>query len=154
MSGLRLVGPVAGREAELEAVLRTLPRWFGVEASLLDYARDTSRFPTLVAEGDAGVQGFLTLRPHFDRAWEVHCMAVRATARGGGIGTALLAHAEAFARARGVRFLQVKTIAPAHPSPEYAETRAFYAVRGFEPLEVFPALWGPANPCLQLVKAL
>lgn len=37
---------------------------------------------------------------------------------------------------------------------EYAETRAFYRARGYTPLEVFPTLWSPRNPALQLVKVL
>ena len=36
----------------------------------------------------------------------------------------------------------------------YAETRRFYLAMGFEPLEEFPSLWGPANPALQLIKSL
>ena len=40
------------------------------------------------------------------------------------------------------------------PSPEYAETRGFYAKIGYLPLEVFPELWGPRLPVLQLVKTL
>jgi hypothetical protein len=28
----------------------------------------------------------------------------------------------------------------------------FYYAMGFKPLEVFPELWAPHNPCLQLVK--
>jgi hypothetical protein len=66
----------------------------------------------------------------------------------------LLAHAERFVRGRGAKFLQVKTVAHTSPSPEYAETRKFYEARGFTPLEIFPELWNPRNPALQLVKLL
>lgn len=40
------------------------------------------------------------------------------------------------------------------PSPEYAETRRFYASVGYTALEMFPELWGPRLPVLQLVKGL
>ncbi len=56
--------------------------------------------------------------------------------------------------AREVRLLQVKTLAAAHPSPEYAETRAFYRAMGYAELEVFAQLWGPGLPVLQWVKGL
>jgi len=61
---------------------------------------------------------------------------------------------ERWLQERGVRFLQVKTLADSHPSKEYAETRAFYASLGYKPLEVFLTLWGPRLPVLQLVKYL
>lgn len=40
------------------------------------------------------------------------------------------------------------------PDPGYVKTRAFYQARGFVSLEVFPTLWGPANPALQMIKSL
>jgi len=39
-------------------------------------------------------------------------------------------------------------------SPGYAATRRFYEAIAFEPIEVFPALWGPDNPCLLMLKGL
>ena len=81
-------------------------------------------------------------------------MAVQACQRNRGLGKALLQAAESWAQGRGGRFMQVKTIAPSNPSPEYAETRAFYVKAGYVPLEEFPLLWSKSNPCLQLVKAL
>ena len=71
-----------------------------------------------------------------------------------GIGRRMLEHAEALLVADGVEYLQVKTLSPAHPDPGYALTRAFYLAQGFRPLEEFPTLWDPANPALQMVKAL
>ncbi len=50
--------------------------------------------------------------------------------------------------------MQVKTLSDRHPDAGYKKSRAFYAACGFRPLEEFPALWDPANPALQLVKAL
>ena len=70
------------------------------------------------------------------------------------MGRALLAHVEGWLLDRGAAFLQVKTIAATCDDAAYAETREFYARTGFVPLEVFPELWSPRHPCLQLVKAL
>ena len=137
-----------------ETVLRSLPRWFGVEAALQAYVDDTQRLPTFSMHAGQDLVGFVTLRPHFTPSWEVHCLAVHADRRGQGLGTQLMQQAERWAVAQGARLMQVKTIADTHPSPEYAQTRAFYAARGYLPLEVFPTLWSPQHPVLQLVKVL
>lgn len=42
-------------ESECEQVLRSLPRWFGREETLVKYAQDTSRLPTFVICGDEAV---------------------------------------------------------------------------------------------------
>ncbi len=131
-----------------------MPRWFGIEEALLMYASDTGKLPTFAIEQDARITGFLSLQEHFPVSWEVHCIAIAAEARNSGQGTLLLAHAERWLRERGVRFIQIKTVSATSPSPEYAESRKFYAARGYVPLEVFPNLWSPSNPALQLVKSL
>jgi GNAT superfamily N-acetyltransferase len=149
-----IVGPNIRREAEIEAILRSLPGWFGIEKALLMYVADSAAKPTFAAEVDGRLIGFLTLTRHFASSWEIHCMAVSAQHRNQMVGTKLLAAAERQARTQGVTFLQVKTVAESSPSPEYAQTRRFYLARGFVPLEVFPSLWDTWNPALQLVKAL
>lgn len=151
---MQIEGPASGIQEACEVVLRTLPKWFGIEASLVQYARDTVTLPTFVVRDARDVVGFLTLRQHFRDAWEVHCIALRASHRGRGIGRALHEHVERWLVERGARVLQVKTMAESNSSPEYAETRRFYAAIGYTALEVFPELWGPRLPVLQLVKAL
>ena len=98
-----------GVAEQCERVLRTLPLWFGIESSLLEYVQDTERFPTFVARAGTDILGFVTVREHFAEAWEVHCIAVTAAARNQGVGRALHAHVERWLTARGVRLLQVKT---------------------------------------------
>lgn len=149
-----IIGPQVHRESECEAVLRTLPKWFGIEHALLMYARDSAVMPTFALTEAGGIVGFLTLREHFPSAWEIHCLAIRAEARGQGLGSRLLSHAEGWLGAHGVRFLQVKTVAATNPSRAYAQTREFYARRGFTPIEVFPTLWDSHNPALQCIKVL
>jgi GNAT superfamily N-acetyltransferase len=151
---MKIIGPELQREKDVEAILRSLPRWFGIEKALRMYVADSALKPTFATEGDGQLTGFLTLTRHFPQAWEVHCIAVAAAHRNAGVGSALLAHAEGFVKSQGARFLQVKTVAGTSSSPEYAETREFYAARGFTPLEVFPQLWDPHNPALQLIKLL
>jgi GNAT superfamily N-acetyltransferase len=151
---MRITRAAGDVEAECEAVLRSLPRWFGQEDSLLDFVRGTSRLPTFVSMACDGIDGFVTVEQHFPQAFEVVCLAVRESMHGRGIGRTLIEAAIAWARERGGLVLQVKTLAPSHPSTAYAQTRAFYASVGFVPLQVFPMLWGERHPCLQLVKSL
>jgi GNAT superfamily N-acetyltransferase len=151
---MEMIGPSVDRTTDCEAILRSLPQWFGIERALLMYARDSSTMPTFALQDGSELMGFLTLREHFPEAWEVHCIAVRAASRRQGHGSQLLAHAEAWLVKRGVRFLQVKTVAATSTSKEYAETREFYRHRGFTPIEVFPTLWDAHNPALQSIKML
>ena len=118
------------------------------------YARDSGTFPTFALEVERRLAAFISLQQHFPESWEVHCIAVAAGGRGQGMGSKLLEHAENWLRNKGARFVQIKTVAESSPSPEYAETRGFYAAKGYAPLEVFPTLWHPRNPALQLVKSL
>jgi GNAT superfamily N-acetyltransferase len=145
--------PALAPATHAERILRSLPRWFGIEQALLQYAADSHRYPTFLAEEGEPV-GFITVHEHFPSSWEVHCVAVHAAHRGKGVGRQLHTHAEAWLRRQDAQFLQVKTLAAFHPSPEYAETRRFYKAMGYTPLEVFPTLWVPKLPVLQLVKCL
>lgn len=149
-----IIGPKLDREQECEVILRSLPKWFGIEESLQMFVRDSKLVPSFGFESDSQLSGFISLTKHFARAWEVHCIAVDATNRNKGIGTKLLNHAEAWLASQGVKFLQIKTIADTSEDPYYAETREFYVRNGYEPIEVFPDLWAPTNPALQLVKYL
>ncbi len=151
---MKLLGPELQREAECEAVLRSLPMWFGIEESLLMDARDSGRLPTFALEEESHVVGFLSLQEHLPLSWEVHCVAIAAAARNRGYGMQLLTHAEHWFKAQGVRVLQIKTVSASSPSTHYAQTRQLYASRGYFPVEEFPLLWSPRNPALQLIKVL
>lgn len=141
-------------EADCERVLRSLPRWFGIEQALVEYVRDSSLMSTFVTTRDGVINGFLTLRKHFAPSFEIHCMAVHASSRGTGRGRALVEHVQDWVRREGGRFLQVKTVDASGRSAAYDETRGFYERMGFVPLEVFPTLWDAHNPCLQMIKHL
>ena len=151
---MKIVGPQLDRASECEAILRTLPGWFGIERALLMYKDDSAKLPTFAMEQDGRIVGFLTLREHFPTACEVHCMAIEAEARGKGLGSRLLEHSEDWLRKRGVEFLQVKTVAATSDSPEYAQTRKFYEAMRFVPIEIFPELWDPWNPALLCMKRI
>jgi GNAT superfamily N-acetyltransferase len=148
-----LEGPTANAGRDCERVLRTLPRWFGIERSLLAYAASTERLPTFVARDDGGrVIGFISVAEQAPQDWELHCIAVDAAFRRRGVGRRLHRHAELWLAAAGARALEVKTLAPSHPDREYAETRQFYEGIGYVPDE--DADDGPHLPVLQLVKPI
>jgi ribosomal protein S18 acetylase RimI-like enzyme len=132
------------------SVLEELPEWFGIAESVEQYIRDVAELPTFAVGRDA----FLSLKLHSAAAAEIYVMGVRPETQGRGAGTALVQAAEEFLRARGVEFLQVKTLGPSHPSTHYARTRRFYESRGFRPLEELAGVWDESNPCLIMVKHL
>jgi coenzyme F420-0:L-glutamate ligase / coenzyme F420-1:gamma-L-glutamate ligase len=138
----------AERSRIAEHVLRDLPEWFAIEEATQAYIREAAGLTTLAA----GDSGFLCLKRHTPRAAEIYVMGVRRDARRTGVGRALVRAAEAWCAAGGVEYLQVKTVAATKANEHYARTRTFYEAMGFVPLEVFPELWDPRNPALQLVK--
>lgn len=135
-----------------EAILMSLPDWFGLPASIDAYRRGMPDGMTWVT-GDP-IVGFVTVRRRFAHAAEVQVMGVRRECHRRGIGRALVRQAERDLRADGVRLLQVKTVGPSSSNAPYARTRRFYAALGFAPLEELPDLWDAHNPCLLMVKAL
>jgi len=139
----------AERSRLCEQVLRDLPEWFGIEEATAAYIRDVAELPTFRIGDDA----FLSLKLHTPLAAEVYVMGVRRAQHGQGLGSTLLRAAEAYLRARGVEYLQVKTLGPSDPDAGYAKTRSFYLARGFVPLEEIHGFW-EHNPCLLLVKRL
>ena len=151
---MQIIGPALNERTQCEEVLRSLPMWFGIEHALVMFADDSVRLPTFAAVEGTKVIGFISLLQHFPHAWEVHCIAVRAESRNKGYGKALMAHAERWLAGQGVSLLQVKTVAATSASKEYALTREFYFRVGYQPVEVFPELWDPHNPALQLIKVL
>lgn len=138
-----------------EAVLRSVPEWFGIEEANRAYIASLRRLPGAVAEEvGGGVVGFIALEEHGPGSVEIHVLAVHRERHRRGIGTALVAWAEDRCRRRGVRWLHVKTRGPSTPDANYERTRRFYLARGFEPLFETSGLWGPTNAALILVKRL
>jgi ribosomal protein S18 acetylase RimI-like enzyme len=151
---LTIHGPILGLGTRCAPILRALPQWFGIESGTLHYIKAIDDLPTFTATLNGEFAGFLTLKQHFAHAAEIYVMGVDARFHRQGCGRALLAAAETYLRQQGVEYIQVKTLSPSHPDPNYALTRKFYAAVGFRSLEEFPTLWNEANPCLLLVKWL
>jgi coenzyme F420-0:L-glutamate ligase / coenzyme F420-1:gamma-L-glutamate ligase len=139
----------AERSRIAEAVLRDLPEWFGIEEATREYIEHAAVLPTFAVEPELG---FLCVKRHTPAAAEVYVMGVRRANHRAGLGRALLEEAESWCRARGVRYLHVKTLGPSRSSRCYDATRKFYQAMGFVPLEELHGLWDEENPTLVLVK--
>ncbi len=153
-NAVRIVPLSPTHAVQVERLARTLPAWFGIEEGLQDLRRCAETQPGNIALIDGDVTGFVTLDQPFPDTWEITWMAVAPDHHRQGIGRALIDAVIADARASDARLLHVKTLADTHPSPEYAQTRAFYEALGFQRLVVLPDLWGPETPCLLLVRPL
>ncbi len=150
----KIEGPLFQQSPVCVPILRSLPDWFGIEAAILEYEREIEHLPTFLANEDGSVLGFLSLKQHNPFSAEIYVMAVQLQAHRGGIGRALVAAADFYARNLGIEYMQVKTLAASRPNEEYARTRAFYEALGFRPLEAFSRIWDENNPCLVMVKRL
>jgi ribosomal protein S18 acetylase RimI-like enzyme len=133
-------------------VLSDLPEWFGIPEAVDAYVRDVNDLPMFGYVDGGSVIGFLSLKLHTEFAAEAYVLGVKRAWHRRGVGGCLFWRAEQMLRARRFAYLTVKTVADVSPSNAYAATRNFYEAIGFSPVEVFPTLWGPGNPCLFMIK--
>ena len=134
-----------------DAIIASLPEWFGLEEGIQECAEAVRTQPGLVCERDGRTVGFLTVVRPSDVTAEISWLAVQAGERGDGVGTRLVEGLVADLSGSGVRLLLVKTLSDREdPGPEYAATRAFYLARGFTPAAELE-LFGPENP-IQLMS--
>lgn len=136
------------------AILGDLPAWFGIPQSVDAYVAEVETLPMFGwFEGGEAV-GFIALKRHNRFAAEAFVLGIKRAWHRRGIGRQLFAHARQFLAADGCLYLTVKTVAQDDPDAPYARTRRFYEAIGFVPVEIFPTLWSPANPCLLMILAL
>jgi len=135
-----------------DKILRALPNWFGDEYSLADYVAGVGDKPFYCAYDGASPVGFVSILPHNPHTAEIYVMGILETHHRMGIGKKLVEICQDYCRTHGHEFLTVKTLAATHPDPYYAKTRKFYESMGFKPIEIFPTLWGEANPCLFMAQ--
>ena len=134
-------------------ILGSLPDWFGIPEANEHYVRAGARLPGYLASTDGEVVGVALVERHFPESAEIHLIAVSPEHHGRGVGTALVRAAEEDLLADGAQVLQVKTVGPSFEDEGYAATRAFYAARGFVPLQEHDGLdWD--GPTLVLVRFL
>lgn len=132
------------------AILRALSQWFGIESAIVEYGEDLKSLDGFTASEGDGLIGFVGLKRYGTASVEINVIGVHPEHRGKGLGSALLKAVESSLDG-SVRLLHMKTLAPTHPDPNYAETRAFWKAKGFIPMDAHE-LWGEENPCLIMVK--
>jgi ribosomal protein S18 acetylase RimI-like enzyme len=151
---VNIEGPCSGKGRVCEPILRALPAWFGIEASLACFIREIDALPTWLACEDEQVVGFMSVKQHTPYAAELYCMGLLPKMHRKGIGRALLVEAQEWLTDHNVEYLQVKSLGPSAGDENYAMTRAFYDAMGFRPLEEFKQIWDEHNPCLIMVMRL
>ncbi len=153
-SGVRILPPATGLSGVCEPILRSAPKWFGIEEAIVAYAQATESIPTIMAmHGDEAI-GFMTIEQHYPSSAELHVLCIRPEWHRKGIGRALLEASEKHTRRIGARFLQVKTLSPRRECSYYTQTRLWYEAMDFTPLTELLTLWDENTPCLQLIKVL
>jgi hypothetical protein len=96
---LRIESGVARPEV-VDALLRELPEWFGIDEAIEEYVTRSAQLPTYTAVLDGEPVGVLVLEHHPDRVAEFYVLATARRLHRRGIGRALIEAAErALARA-------------------------------------------------------
>ncbi len=144
--------------AGCDAIIRSLPYFFGQELGIAECAHAVRSQPGLVLVDDTRmVLGFLTYASHHPSSAEITWMAVHQDVRRTGIGRRLIAHLVEVAMRDGFQMLFVVTLGPSALEPDvsdgYGGTRRFYEATRFVPLKELDS-WGPDSPGLVLARAL
>lgn len=136
------------------SILRSLPKWFGIESAILDYVNDVKKMDTWVVESEEKPVGFISINKHNPKTAEIHVMGILEDHHHKGIGKFMIETVESELHKEGIKCLTVKTLSENRPDENYDKTRQFYIKMGFTPIEEFKTLWGEHNPCLMLIKAI
>jgi ribosomal protein S18 acetylase RimI-like enzyme len=152
MPETRKVTDTAEKSSICNDILRALPSWFGVEASIIDYVNQVQVLPFYASFDYGKAIGFVALKPHNPFTSEIYVMGILKEYHRQGIGRGLVDCCERYSCDNNVEYLTVKTLDESRKSNSYEKTRLFYLSMGFKPLEVFPTLWDKDNPCLLMVK--
>jgi GNAT superfamily N-acetyltransferase len=129
-----------------DAIVASLPDWFGLEQGILDCATAVRTEEGLVALEAEVVRAFCTWTSDGAVA-EITWMAAHRGARRQGHGRALIEALRDVLRDRGITEVRVKTLSSRHPDPGYGQTRAFYRAVGFEEVAELD-VWGLDNPAV------
>lgn len=152
-AGSASLRPMARADAaDALRLVRSLPEWFN-DAGAARLALDLATHEGLVAE-EAGALVGLVVYEVRDETAEIAWLAVERARHGRGLGTLLCDRFEECVRARGVRSVEVSTLADTIDYPPYDATRRFYLRRGFRRVRVDVAHWGAGNDRLLLRKPL
>jgi len=137
-----------------ETILRTLPQWFGVDESLVEYINTVGEYPFFAAFDGDNCVGFFCGKIHHNINGDIYVCGVHPDFHGFGIGTQLCHALEKYFIDFGCEYIMVKTLSPLRMSNHYEATRKFYHAVGFKDFYTNHEIWGEDNPCLIMVKNL
>ena len=63
-----VTGPHRGLGTRCEAILRSLPNWFGIEEAIVEYVQAIDTLDTFVAEVGDLLVGFMSVKRHFKKS--------------------------------------------------------------------------------------
>ena len=140
-----------------EEILRRLPDWFGIEASLMDYVNTVEKYPFFGAFKDEAYErkicvGFFSGMIHHERTGEIYVCGLHPEHHRRGLGKKLYEVLEDYFMKQCCEYVMVKTLSPLHSDAHYALTRKFYQKMGFKDFYTDDAIWGHENPCLIMIK--
>ncbi len=140
------------RSEVCDKILRSLPKWFGIESSIVDYVKDVQTMETWASYSNNELTGFISINKHNTATAEIHVVGVIEAFHKKGIGKILIQEAEKYLIEQNFKYLTVKTLSELRADENYEKTRHFYLAMDFAPVEVFKTLWGEHNPCLLMIK--
>lgn len=152
-NGVRWISGARLKEHIAETILSDLPEWFGIPESTREYIENSRTMPFFACVKNGEYAGFIVLKETSQYTAEIYVMGVLKKYHRTGIGRMLFESFTAYAKSKGYKFLQVKTVDGGHYA-EYDRTRLFYEKMGFKKLECFPTLWDEHNPCLVMVQVV
>jgi ribosomal-protein-serine acetyltransferase len=137
-----------------QKILRSLPKWFGIESAINNYVKQSPNLPMLTIKVAGEVVGFVSIKKHNEQSCEIYVLGILPNFHRRGLGYKLMNECFSYLRRENVKYIQVKTLGPTRENHEYEGTRKFYELLGFAPLEELPDFWNEDNPCLIMVKRL
>ncbi len=157
LTSARLRNLSAADRPRIEEITRAVGRFrddeIPVALEVFDAALGTGSdsYNVLGADLDSSLVGWICWGPTpctlgtYDLYW----MAVEPAVQGHGIGTALLEEME-HRLAGHARLIIIETAG----RPDYTDTRAFYAARGYSPVATIPDFYAPGDDQVVFVKAV
>lgn len=133
-------------------ILRSLPKWFGIEESIKEYVKGVCYKDFFLASKDTEYVGFFAIDyPHKNVA-NLYVLGIKEAYHHKGVGTMIYSHVEDYIKSLGYRYISVQTLSPKSSDEYYAKTREFYHKQGFVDAYESDKIWGENNPFLLMVK--
>lgn len=142
---------------ECVSIAKSLPEYF-TEKALISIKSDLTQYGFFIAIDIGKVFGFLIFKIKSTEVAELCWLAVSPDRQRNGIGTLLVEKVARHLKNKGIKILNVKTLAKEiiHTNDPYELTRGFYKKLGFihiETIEQYPG-WDDGNPCAIYAKIL